>query len=120
MKGKNESIFRCKDPNGISINCSRGNWEHATEHKEMIGQQGVAKAVLETPDFINRDLTNKKRSNYYKLLVLPNIGSTYVRVTVQRSAIILRKTGYVITSHACNNEKKGEIRLWTKNQNPSK
>ena len=80
--------------------------------------QGVAKAVLESPDFINRDLTNRKRRNYYKLLVLPNIGNTYVRVTVERTTIFMWKRGEVITSHACNDEKKGEVRLWTKNQKP--
>ncbi|MFC1939129.1 hypothetical protein ACFLXO_00375 [Chloroflexota bacterium] len=114
MERGSETEFSCIDPNGIVISCSEQSWTHLTKHNEMIGQQGIIKAVLESPDFINRDANHKKWNNYYKLLVLPQIGSTYVRVTVQRPRLIGRKRGYVITGHACNGEKKGEVRLWSK------
>ena len=115
MEGGNEIEFRCTDPNGISISCSAQSWIHLTRHKELVGQQGIVKVVLETPDFINRDVNRKRRSNYYKLVVLPQIGMTYVRITVQRPKLFGRKKGYVITGVACNGEKKGEVRLWSKN-----
>jgi hypothetical protein len=115
MEESRKTEFRCIDPNGVIISCHNWNWAHLINHKELIGQQGVVKAVIESPDFINNDVKHKNRTNYYKLLILPRIGSTYVRITVQKPILLSRKRGVIITGYACNGEKKGEVRLWSKN-----
>lgn len=80
----------------------------------MIGQQGIVQAVIKTPEFINQSASSNKRHTYYKRLVLPVLGNTYIRVIIERRDKVLRKKGYVINAFSCNGEQQGEVRLWTK------
>jgi hypothetical protein len=107
--------FVCEDVRGLTIICSKERWEHLTRHGEMVGTQGVVKAIIASPEFINRSASEKNRQTYYKQLVLPNTGSTYVRVVVELSNRLLRKKkGYIINAFRCNGEQNGEVRIWTK------
>ena len=81
----------------------------------MENQQGVVKAVLETPNFINKDKNYGNRRCYYKQLVLPVIGSTYVKVIVQKSKWLGWNKCHVINAYACDKPSRGETLKWKKN-----
>ena len=106
--------FVCEDVNGISVSCSKQQWQYLVKHKEMEGQQGVVRAVIESPDFINQSASSSKKYTYYKQLVLPIVGNTYVRVVIARKIRALGKRGYVINAFSCDGEQQGEERIWTK------
>ena len=81
----------------------------------MIGQQSVVKAIVEKPDSIYRSKNYKERNTYYKRLVLPSIGNTYIRVVVLcKETDSGNKKGYVINAFACNGSQRGEKLLWEK------
>lgn len=109
--------FSCKDPRGVEVTCSKQQWDYLIKHKEMVGQQGVVKVIIEKPDFINQSSRSGSRNTYYKRLVLPNIGSTYIRVVIdikeKESGI---KKGYVINAFATDGPQKGERLLWERNK----
>jgi chaperonin GroEL (HSP60 family) len=107
--------FVCKDVRDIQVSCAKSQWQYLIKHKEMEECQGVVKAIIESPSFINQSKTDKKRQTYYKQLVLPKIGSTYVRVVVEFRETDGQKRGYVINAFACNGPQKGEKLIWQKN-----
>ena len=107
--------FECVDPRGIRIVCFVRAWEHATKHREIEGEEGIIKAIIETPDFINRSKVVKNSHLYYKRLVLKTVGDTYVRVVTEiKREHLLNKWGLLKTALACNGEREEEVRLWTK------
>jgi len=117
MRGGTDNEFACKDPRGIVISCSKQQWEYLVKQREMEGQQGVVKAILEAPDFINQSRDFKDRHTYYKQLVLHSVGNTYIRVVVKvKSKILARKRGYVINAFSCSGTQKGERLLWKRNK----
>ena len=107
--------FVCKDPRGVVISCSKEQWNYLIKHREMVGQQGVVKAVIKTPDYIYQSRNFKSRNTYYKRLVLPEIGDTYVRVVVElKEKTTGTQRGYVINAFASSGSQKGERLLWEK------
>jgi len=102
---------------GLEIKCATEQWQYLIKHEEMIGQQGVVKAILMSPDFINQSAKKKNCHTYYKRLVLAKIGSTYVRVVVEIKYRLSPKSwkyGNLINAFSCNGEQLGEVRIWTK------
>jgi hypothetical protein len=105
--------FECIDPRGMQVVCFEELWGHAA----LVGKQGVVKAVIENPDFINRSKTEKRAHLYYKRLILPTIGDTYIRAVIElRGLLKKRKWGFFKTALPCNGETEGEERLWTKGE----
>lgn len=68
------------------------------------------RAILEAPEFINRSKDFKDRHTYYKQVVLPQIGSTYIRVVVKLN--FWRKRGQVVNAFAVKGPQKGEKLIW--------
>jgi hypothetical protein len=107
--------FSCRDKDHILITCSKEQWQYLIKHKEMENQQGVVKAVIESPDFINQSKNHKNRKTFYKQLVLKDIGSTYLRVVIEYKTNLLGlKRGYVINAFSCDGAQKGEQVIWKK------
>ncbi|MBA7699082.1 hypothetical protein ES703_107768 [subsurface metagenome] len=70
---------------------------------------------IEKPDSIHQCKDFKDRNLFYKRLVLPSVGDTYIRVVVKYRGKLLRdKRGYVINAFSCNGPRKGEVLLWEK------
>lgn len=114
MEGQDRE-FECVDPRGIRIVCFTKGWEHAIKHKEIEGTQNIIKAIIEKPDFINRSRAVRNSHLYYKRLVLQSLGDTYIRVVTKLVRKRFRyKWGILETALACNGERSGEVRLWTK------
>jgi len=110
-----DAEFACKDPRGIKVSCSKTSWRYLVKHEEMKGQKGVVRAIIEKPDRIKQSAKFKDRHIYYKLLVLPSVGSAYVRVVVKIKGESPEEIkGYVINAFACSGEQKGEKLLWQK------
>jgi hypothetical protein len=115
MLQNNDIEFTCIDIRGIFVSCSKERWRHLTEHKEMIDQQVLVKSIIESPEFINISASFKDRQTYYKKMVLPSIGSSYVRTVVKIHVNLSgKKKGYVINAFSCKGEQKGEVRIWTR------
>jgi hypothetical protein len=107
--------FICRDPMGVVVTCLNTQWQYIIKHKEMEGQQGVARAIIESPEFINRSKNFKNRQCYYKQLVMAGIGSTYLRVVVKLgSKPFGPKRGYMVNAFACKGPQEGEILIWEK------
>ena len=112
-----EKEFECVDPHGMRVVCEEELWKHATLHVALVGKQGIVKAVIENPDFINRSKTKKRAHLYYKRLVLPTIGDTYIRAVIElRGLLKKRRWGFFKAALPCNGETEGEERLWTKSE----
>ena len=105
--------FTCIDRNGIAIACSRECWsKHVTVHPEILGQQELIKIIITHPLSEYQDVRHVDTRNYYKSVVLPGIGNTLVKVSIQYSKKYGRERGFVKTAYATDNIKKGEIWLW--------
>jgi hypothetical protein len=105
--------FVCKDRKGITVACSRECWaKHVIVHAEMNGQQGVVKAVVESPTSEYQDAHHIDTRNYYKRLVLKNWGNTLVKVSVRYGSQMGKERGRVKTAYATDKVKKGEVWLW--------
>jgi ssRNA-specific RNase YbeY (16S rRNA maturation enzyme) len=78
--------FVCTDVLGLEIKCATEQWQYLIKHEEMIGQQGVIKAILMSPDFINQS-AKKNCHTYYKRLVLAKIGSTRAPIGVPKKSL---------------------------------
>ena len=97
------------------MSCSSEDWQHAARHEEVRGNQGVMKAVIESPEFINQSASVKNRHTYYKHLVLPGHGAVILRVVVELSKNpIKRNRAYFRNAFRCTGEQQGEVRIWTK------
>ena len=107
--------FICKDARGIIVTCLNTQWQYIVKHKEMEDQQGIVRAIIESPEFINRSKNFNNRHCYYKQLVVPGIGSTYLRVVVKLSSKPFRpERGYLVNAFACKGPQEGEILIWKK------
>ena len=107
--------FICRDPRGMVVTCLNTQWQYIIKHREMEGQQGIVRAIIESPAFINRSKNFNNRQCYYKQLVMPGIGSTYLRVVVELSSKPFRpKRGYMVNAFACKGPQEGEILIWEK------
>jgi ribosomal 30S subunit maturation factor RimM len=105
--------FTCEDKNGIIVAYSRECWyKHIIIHPEMIDSQGVVKAVIETPNSEYQDVRHLGTRNYYKQLILPYIGITLVKVSVQYRKVFGKERGFIKTAYATDKVKKGEVWLW--------
>jgi len=114
MEG-NPTESTCEEPRGIIVSCSKEQWEHIANHKEMVEQQGIVKAILEKPDFICQCPDFKNRNAFYKRIVLQSVSDTYIRIVVRyRRKSIKNKRGYLVTALATDGAKKGEVVIWKK------
>lgn len=113
-QGDNYTEFVCKEPRNVIISCSKKQWSYLSKHKEMEGQQGVVKAVIEKPDFICQSRDFKNRNTFYKRLVMASVGDTYIRVVVEYRGKLLGKRGYMINAFPCGGMQEGEVIIWEK------
>lgn len=105
--------FTCNDRNDVSIACSCECWaKHISIHPEMGGQQGVVKVVIEHPLSEYQDVRHVATRNFYKSVVLPTVGNTYVKVSIRYTKQYGKERGFVKTAYATDKPKKGEVWLW--------
>jgi len=78
----------------------------------MVGQQGIVKAVIETPLSEYQDVHHIDTRNLYKNVVLPIVGNTYIKVCLKYIKVYGRERAIVRTAYATNGLKKGEVWLW--------
>ena len=105
--------FACQDRSGIPVSCSRVCWaKHVTVHAEMIGQQELIKVIIHSPQSEYQDVHNINARSLYKTVVLPHIGNTLVKVSIEYPEKYDRKRGFVRTAYATDKVKGGEIWLW--------
>jgi hypothetical protein len=78
----------------------------------MNGQQGVVKAIIESPLSEYQDVRHVDTRNLYKRLVLNPIGSTLVKVSIRYGSRMGRERGFVKSAYATNTVKRGEVWRW--------
>ena len=78
----------------------------------MVNQQGVVKTVISSPLSEYQDVRHVDTRNLYKNLVLPVIGNTLVKVSIQYFKVMGKERGRVKTAYATYNVKKVEVWLW--------
>jgi len=78
----------------------------------MIGQQEIVKLIIQSPISEYQDVHNINARSLYKNLVLPCIGNTLVKVSIEYPEKFDRTRGFVRTAYATDNVKGGEIWLW--------
>jgi hypothetical protein len=110
-----DTEFACVDIRGKKVICLYEDWQYILHHQEMRGNQDIARDVVQSPDFINRDKDFKNRENYYKLVTLSRNRITLVKVVVEFNHTMFKsRIGYLYNAFACGVEKQGEVRIWTK------
>lgn len=103
--------FTCKDRNGILISCSRECWvKHVSIHAEI--SKGIIQVVIESPLSEYQDVRHIDTRSFYKQVVLPAIGNTLIKVSVQYTSKYGRDRGFIKTAYATDRVKKGEVWLW--------
>lgn len=108
------SEFSCADRNGVTIICSRECWSKhiIASHLEIADQQGLIKAIIEKPGGEYQDVRHVDTKSYYKQLVLPTVGNTLVKVSIEYRKVMGKDRGFVKTAYATDKVKKGEVWLW--------
>jgi hypothetical protein len=105
--------FTCKDRNDVAVYCSRECWtKHICIHAETRGQQKLVQVAIRTPSSEYQDPHHADTRNLYKSLVLPIIGNTLLKVSIQYIKQFGTVRGFVKTAYATDKVKKGEIWLW--------
>ena len=105
--------FTCKDRNDVTVFCSLECLaKHICTHAETIGQQKLIQLVIRAPSSEYQDKHHADTRSLYKSLVLPIIGNTLLKVSIQYVKQLGTLRGFVKTAYATDNVKRGEIWLW--------
>lgn len=101
-------LFEVIDPRGITIRCSREQWEHHVLRNRPFMKPYLeeVRAALHEPDFICRDVIHDTRQCYYlRKSALRHYMKVVVNLEKEREATL-------VTAFLADSGKKGEKIIW--------
>jgi hypothetical protein len=101
-------LFEIIDPRGITIHCSREQWEHHVLRNKPFMKQYLeeVKTAFRNPDFICLDVNHDTRQCYY---VRKSGSNLYLKVVVNLEN---EREANLVTAFLADSGKKGEKVIW--------